>query len=200
MQPAGSNYLKGAAFGFAAVSIWASWSVVTRLGGYDQPGCTGHRGVALRCRGSPPVAGRHATRPCQRPPWMAWTGRAHCRARRALCAGGGELVCTLRPACDQGALNPGCMPLFVALIAATVVGERLSTMRNLGLSLILAGAAIIVGWHAEGRGTAWSLSRTLGDALFLIAAFLTACFTVAMRQAKARSVARRSARLPSGRW
>jgi hypothetical protein len=31
MQPAISPYLKGAVFGFAAVSIWASWSVVTRL-------------------------------------------------------------------------------------------------------------------------------------------------------------------------
>ena len=31
MQPASSNYLKGAVFGFAAVSIWASWSVITRL-------------------------------------------------------------------------------------------------------------------------------------------------------------------------
>ena len=32
MQPAGSNYLKGAVFGFAAASIWASWGVITRLG------------------------------------------------------------------------------------------------------------------------------------------------------------------------
>jgi hypothetical protein len=31
MQPASSGYLKGTAFGFAAASIWASWSVVTRL-------------------------------------------------------------------------------------------------------------------------------------------------------------------------
>src|SRR5438552_15289501 len=31
MQPAISNYLKGAAFGVAAASIWASWSAVTRL-------------------------------------------------------------------------------------------------------------------------------------------------------------------------
>ena len=31
MQSATSAYLKGAVFGFAAVSIWASWSVVTRL-------------------------------------------------------------------------------------------------------------------------------------------------------------------------
>jgi drug/metabolite transporter (DMT)-like permease len=50
----------------------------------------------------------------------------------------------------------------------------------LGLSLILAGALIIVGGHAA----AWSPSRTFGDALFLFAAFLTACFTVVMRQSK----------------
>ena len=31
MALASLNYLKGAVFGFAAVSIWASWSVVTRL-------------------------------------------------------------------------------------------------------------------------------------------------------------------------
>src|SRR2546426_10501031 len=31
MQPAISNHLKGAAFGVAAVSIWASWSAITRL-------------------------------------------------------------------------------------------------------------------------------------------------------------------------
>jgi drug/metabolite transporter (DMT)-like permease len=30
-QPASSNYLTGAVFGFAAVSIWASWSAITRL-------------------------------------------------------------------------------------------------------------------------------------------------------------------------
>ena len=31
MALASLNFLKGAVFGFAAVSIWASWSVVTRL-------------------------------------------------------------------------------------------------------------------------------------------------------------------------
>jgi drug/metabolite transporter (DMT)-like permease len=74
------------------------------------------------------------------------------------------------------------MPLFVALIAASVLGERLSSARKLGLSLIVAGALIIVSGHAW--SAAWSISRTLGDALFLVAAFLSACFTVAMRQAK----------------
>ncbi|MBI2204687.1 MAG: EamA family transporter [Candidatus Rokubacteria bacterium] len=75
------------------------------------------------------------------------------------------------------------MPLFVALIAAVVLGEKLSTTRTLGLSLILAGALVIVGWHAAAPDAAWSTSRTFGDALFLFAAFLSACFTVVMRQA-----------------
>jgi len=74
------------------------------------------------------------------------------------------------------------MPLFVALIAAIVLGERLSSARKLGLSLIVAGALIIVGGHAW--SAAWSSSRTLGDALFLVAALLSAGFTVVMLQAK----------------
>ncbi|PYM32881.1 MAG: hypothetical protein DME17_19705 [Candidatus Rokuibacteriota bacterium] len=61
-----------------------------------------------------------------------------------------------------------------------VLGERLSTARKLELSSLLAGALVIVGWHAG----AWSTSRTVGHALFLSAAFLWACFTVVMRQAK----------------
>jgi drug/metabolite transporter (DMT)-like permease len=86
----------------------------------------------------------------------------------------------LAPAYDAGALNPGCMPLFVALIAATVIGEKPSTAQKIGLSLILSGALIIIGWH----GTAWSLSRGFGDVLFLAASFLTACYTIIMRQSR----------------
>lgn len=84
------------------------------------------------------------------------------------------------PASDQGALNPGCTPLFVALIAAIVLGERVSSARKVGLSLILAGALTIVFWRAAG----WSPWLSFGDGLFLAAAFLWACFTVVMRQAK----------------
>src|SRR5262249_31116546 len=86
------------------------------------------------------------------------------------------------PARDQGALNPGSMPLFVALVAAMVLAEKLSIPRRLGLSFIFAGVVVVIVWHAG--SAAWSLARTLGDALFLFAGFLTACFTVVMRQAK----------------
>ena len=84
------------------------------------------------------------------------------------------------PARDHGALNPGCMPLFVALLAAIILREQLSTARRLGLSLILSGALVVI----SSPDAAWSASRTLGDALFLFVAFLTAGFTVVMRQAK----------------
>jgi hypothetical protein len=55
----------------------------------------------------------------------------------------------------------------VALIAALVLGEKFSTARKLGRSLIWAGALIIVGRHAA----ACSPSPTFGDGLFLFAAF-----------------------------
>jgi drug/metabolite transporter (DMT)-like permease len=72
------------------------------------------------------------------------------------------------------------MSQFVALIAAIVLRETLLTTRKLGLSLLLAGTLVIVGWHAA----AWSTSRTFGHPLFLSAEFLWACFTVVVRPAK----------------
>ena len=126
-------------------------------------------------------------------PVVVWRGLAHdrlgWRGLAVVIAGQGApyvLVAAsglqFAPARDQGALNPGSMPLFVALVTATVLAEKISIPRRLGLSLIFAGIVVIVVWHAG--SAAWSLARTLGDALFLFAGFLTACFTVVMRQAK----------------
>jgi drug/metabolite transporter (DMT)-like permease len=179
MQLDSPNYLKGALFGFAAVSIWAGWSAMTRLAAttsldaWDIPALRfGVAGLLLA-----PVLVRHGLARDR----LGWLGLG------GIIVGNGApyvLVAAVglrfAPAYDQGVLNPGCMSLFVALIAVTVLGEKPSIAQKFGLSLILAGALIIVGWH----GSAWSISRTFGDALFLIAAFLTACFTVIMRQAK----------------
>jgi len=181
VQSAQSAYLKGAVFGFAAASIWAGWSVITRLA------------VTTRLDAWDVAALRFGVAGPLLLPVLLWRGLARDRlgwlglaaiiaglgAPYVLAAAGGLHFAR---ASDQGALNPGCMPLFVALIAASVLGDRLSSARKLGLSLIVAGALIIVGGHAW--SAAWSISRTLGDALFLVAAFLSACFTVAMRQAK----------------
>jgi drug/metabolite transporter (DMT)-like permease len=175
--------LKGAAFGFAAVSIWASWSVVTRLA------------VTTSLDASDIAALRFGIAGLLLSPVLMQRGLAHDRlgwlGLGVLIAGFGApyaLVAAtglrFAPAYDGGALNPGCMPLFVSLISAIVMREKLSSSRILGLSLILAGAVIIVGWHAQGRGAAWGSSRTFGDGLFLIAAFLTACSTLVMRRAR----------------
>jgi drug/metabolite transporter (DMT)-like permease len=176
-RPGASNYLKGAVFGLAAVAIWAGWSVMTRLAvttsldAWDIAALRyGVAGLILA-----PILLQHGLARHR----LGWLGLAVFIAGQgapyALVAAGGL---RFAPARDQGALNPGCMPLFVALIAAIALGEKFSSTRKFGLFLILAGALTIIGW----RG--WSTSRSFGDALFLFAAFLTAGFTVVMRQAK----------------
>jgi drug/metabolite transporter (DMT)-like permease len=183
LPPATSSYLKGAVFGGAAVSIWAGWSVITRLAVTTSLNTWDIAALRFGVAGlllSPILAQRGLA--LDR---LGWLGLvviiAGLGAPYALVAAGGL---HFAPASDQGALNPGCMPLFVALIAAIVLGERLSATRKAGLSLILAGALTIVGWRAATWTAAWSTSRTLGDALFLLAAFLTAGGTVVMRHAK----------------
>jgi drug/metabolite transporter (DMT)-like permease len=177
----GSSFSKGALSGLAAVSIWASWSVLTRLAvttnldAWDIAALRfGVAGLVL----SPIVVRRGLA--LHR---LGWTGLATIVAGNgapyALAAASGL---QFAPAYDQGALNPGCMPLFVALIGKLVLREQLSIARKSGLALIFAGAVVIVAWH--GSDAAWSVSRAIGDMLFLFASLLTACFTVTMRQAK----------------
>src|SRR5262249_9722121 len=116
MQPPGPSYLSGAAAGFAAVSIWASWSVLTRLAvttdldAWDIAALRfGVAGVLL----SPVVISRGLA--LDR---LGWLGLgviiAGNGAPYALVAASGL---QFAPAYDQGALNPGCMPVFAALIA-----------------------------------------------------------------------------------
>jgi drug/metabolite transporter (DMT)-like permease len=179
MRRPGSNYLKGAFFSLGAVSIWAGWSAITRLAvtthldAWDVAALRfGVAGLLLL----PVVLRRGLARDR-----LGWWGLAvfivGAGVPYVLLAAGGL---RFAPAHDQGALNPGFMPLFVAMIAAIILYEKPSPAGNVGLSLILAGAITIVGWHAA----AWTVTRTFGHILFLSAAFLWAGFTVVMRQAK----------------
>ena len=123
MQSDSPSYLKGAVFGLAAVSIWAGWSAMTRLAvttnldAWDIP--------ALRFA----LAGLLLW------PILIRRGLAHDRlgwfGLAGIIAGQGApyvvvaaLGLQFAPAADLGALSPGCMPLFVALIAAAIVGEK----------------------------------------------------------------------------
>jgi drug/metabolite transporter (DMT)-like permease len=173
------DYLRGALFGVAAVSIWAGWSAITRLAvttsfdAWDIPALRfGVAGLLLI-----PIVVRRGLA-LDRLGWLGLAGLiVGTGAPYALVVAFGL---QFAPAYDAGALHPGCMPLFVALISAIVLGEKPSNSQKTGLLVILAGAVVIVGWH----GAAWSISRSFGDALFLVASFLTACYTVIMRRSK----------------
>src|SRR5215510_14898522 len=120
MQPRGPNYVKGAAFGFAAALIWAGWSPIARLGVTTQLDAWdvailrfGVAGILLL----PAVLRRGLA--LDR---IGWRGLA------LMIVGGGVpyvlLAATglaLAHAHDQAALNPGTVPLFVAFIALIAV-------------------------------------------------------------------------------
>lgn len=175
----GPTYLEGALCGLAAVSIWAGWSAVTRLAvttGLDAWDIAALRfGIAAVLL--LPVVLRRGLLLDR----LGWSGLA------VLVSGAGVpsvlLAATglrFAPAHDHGALNPGCMPLFVTALGVVLLGERPTATRWLGLSLILAAVALLVLHHDAG----WGPSRTLGHALFLATSLLWAGFTLVVRRAR----------------
>jgi drug/metabolite transporter (DMT)-like permease len=181
MQPDNVSYLKGAACGLAAALIWASWSAMTRFAvttSFDPWDVAllryGAAGVLL----FPIVVRRGLARDR-----LGWRGLA------ALVLGAGApyaliaaAALRLAPAAELSALNPGCIPLFVAAIAWAFVRESISAAQRIGLALIVTGAALLIIANAD-TGESWSASRTFGAALALLAAFMWAVFTVVMRRA-----------------
>jgi drug/metabolite transporter (DMT)-like permease len=181
MNPASANYLKGALCGLAAASIWASWSALTRFAvttSFDPWDVAllrfGLAGLLL----APVLARRGLVRDR-----LGWRGLV------ALVAGAGApyaLVAAsalrLAPAAELSALNPGCIPLFVAAIAFAFARETVSVAQRTGLALIAGGAVLLITANADASET-WSTSRAFGAALALLAALMWAVFTVVMRRA-----------------
>ncbi|MEM8730202.1 MAG: DMT family transporter [Pseudomonadota bacterium] len=81
------------------------------------------------------------------------------------------------PASHMGALLPGSMPLFVALLSAVWLGEHFTQTRVLGLAAITAGVACVVGPTLFGAAG----QVLVGDGLFLLAGLFWAVYTVAYR-------------------
>lgn len=82
------------------------------------------------------------------------------------------------PAAQAGALFQGVVPLAVACLAAIVLGEHVSSIRKVGLLLIVCGAVMIVGLSMSsltGR-------QSIGHIFFLSSAFMWACYTVSIRR------------------
>ncbi|MCG8425584.1 MAG: DMT family transporter [Proteobacteria bacterium] len=171
-------FLRGAAFGISAITIWAGWMVFTRVG--------------LKTELSPYdiAALRFATAGLLLLPILIKRGLALDRlgwsgfiilvsgagAPYALIASSGLLFA---PAGHAGALIPGTMPLFVAILSIIFLRERIDSRRRLGFFLIFCGILIIAGMGVIlSTGNQW-----VGHFLFLTAACMWAGFTISMKRA-----------------
>lgn len=173
-----AQYLRGAACGLAAVSIWSGWIVVARLG--LRTSLTPWDIAAIRFGVAgllmlPLVFARGLA--FDR---LGWSGLA------AIVLGGAAPVflanwgLMFAPAAHAGALFPGVMPLMVALLAAAVLREAFTPAKMLGFALILPGVLAIT----LASGGEMGSSQNLGHALFLGAGLAWAFYTVALRRAK----------------
>lgn len=84
------------------------------------------------------------------------------------------------PASHMGALLPGSMPVFVAILSAIILGERFALGRIFGLGVIVLGVVCVVGTAII--GTVGGAHVLLGDALFIGAGVFWAIYTVAYRK------------------
>ena len=179
-SPSGvGQFVIGASSAIAAVSVWAGWLVVMRLG------------VTTRLSALDLTALRFATAGLvlllivlrrgfvfDR---LGWSGFA------AIVFGGGAPVALVigaalqfAPVADAGALYQGTVPLAVACVAATVLRERIATIRKVGLVFVVCGGSIIGGLGLSSFGG----RQTIGHLLFLFASFMTACYTVEVRRTR----------------
>ena len=174
-----AEYIRGALYGLAAVTIWSGWIVVARLG--LQSSLTPWDIAALRFG----VAGLVLL------PYVLNKGLALKRlgfiGLAAIVLGGGAPVLLANaglmfaPAAHAGALFPGVMPLAVALLAAALLHEPFTGAKKLGFLLIVAGA-LGIAWGPGGG--AIDSRQAIGHALFLGSALAWAFYTVAMRRAR----------------
>lgn len=177
--PTASNYARGALYGLSAVCIWASFIVVSRLG--VRTSLTPSDIVAIRFGVAGVILAPFLLRRGLALDRLGWLGLA------AVVVGGGAPMVLLvnigllfAPAAHAGALFPGAMPLFVALLAAAILEETFTLYQKVGLLLIAFGAIGIV-WAS---GVTLGLSQFVGHLLFLAAGLAWASYTVAMRRAR----------------
>jgi drug/metabolite transporter (DMT)-like permease len=178
-NPTSADYTRGALYGFAAAGIWSGWIVVARLG--VTTNLTPWDIAALRFGVGGLLLLPYLLRNGLAIERLGWTGLAAlvlgCGAPMVLLVNAGL---TFAPAAHAGGLFSGGVPLMVALLAAPILHEAITSAKRIGLALILAGVVGIV-WSAGGTiGT----SQNVGHALFLGGALLWAWYTVAMRRAR----------------
>jgi drug/metabolite transporter (DMT)-like permease len=84
------------------------------------------------------------------------------------------------PAGHASVLMPGSLPLWTALLAVVILGDRITPTRALGLALIVVGDLMVGGTsllHAMDGGGVWR-----GDVLFILAAMVWSTYSVLVRR------------------
>jgi drug/metabolite transporter (DMT)-like permease len=84
------------------------------------------------------------------------------------------------PAAHASVLMPGSLPLWTALLAIVVLGERISATRALGLVLIVGGDLLVGGaslLHALDGSGIWR-----GDVLFIASSIVWSTYSVLVRR------------------
>jgi drug/metabolite transporter (DMT)-like permease len=173
------QFLVGAGCGVIAVTIWAGWLVMMRLGVTTTLSASDL--IALRFA----VAGPLLLPVVIRRGWaidrLGWAGFiavvVGAGAPQLLVVGAGLMFA---PVAHAGALYQGVVPLAVACLASVVLKERLAAIRKMGLSLVLVGAFMIGGVGLASLGG----RQSIGHLLFLAAAGMVAGYTVAIRYAR----------------
>jgi drug/metabolite transporter (DMT)-like permease len=171
-------FLRGAAYGVSAVTIWAGMMVFTRMG--VRTSLTPFDLAALRFG----VAGLVLLPVVIRRGWgfaqLGWRGFLVLTVGAGAPYGlVGAFGLRYAPAADAGVLASSVMTLFVAVMSWTVLRERIPLPRIVGLACIAIGATIVVG---GGLFAPASAMRHVGQALLLLAALMWAAYTVAMRR------------------
>lgn len=82
------------------------------------------------------------------------------------------------PSADYAALVPGTMPVFVAVLAAVFLSERLGWLRTIGLVFSFLGVMAIT-WQSFGAA---NTGANFGHLIFLTAGLNYAIFTLAFRK------------------
>jgi drug/metabolite transporter (DMT)-like permease len=178
-NPTTSEYIRGALYGVAAVSIWAAFIVVSRLG--VRTSLTPWDVAAIRFGVAGLLLLPYITSKGLALERLGWIGLAAivigCGAPMVLLVNAGLLFA---PAAHAGALFPGVMPLMVAILASAILKEAFTSRKRVGFALIVMGAVGIV-W---GTGGTVGTAQNVGHLLFLAAGLAWACYTVAMRRAR----------------
>ncbi|MBA4098940.1 MAG: EamA/RhaT family transporter [Rhodospirillum sp.] len=169
--------LVGSLAALASVLVWSGWIVFTRHGvTTDVPAVT----LGLL---------RYAIPTLVMLPILLRSGAAYRRAGWLKCAimvfGSGApffLICSLgmtfAPAAHVGVMLPGVLPMFVALFAFLLFGERFGGARLCGYGMVLAGVLALCGASLLEAGAGdWR-----GHVLLLVSAASWACFTLAFKR------------------